>query len=251
MSTRDDDNFESGSSSDPHWDEVDAVRRFPSEDEWLDLPMPDLSMHGEAELGSPTDQDAFAERVLEAQRQERLLDEQLAELDRALPNEVLQQFRAPEPTPSFAEATTRRAQDDRRQRWAETLSRYVAPEPSPQFVNRTLAALQDGSEDASTAGRTAPNQPRARAPRPFGSLPLWGLLSAAAAALLWLTLTDRARAPLELRIADQASTAVSYVDATTPMAAILSHVADEEEPHAIFDEPADGLWLFGESGELR
>ena len=25
-----------------HFDEVDAVRRFPSEDTWLDLPMPDL-----------------------------------------------------------------------------------------------------------------------------------------------------------------------------------------------------------------
>lgn len=247
MSTHDDHSHGDHNHGDGHWDEMDAVRRFPSEDEWLDLPMPsDDELRG-SELDGD-DGTSFADRVLQANREERELDERLAELDRALPKEVLEQFRAPEPSASFAADTTRRAQEDRRQRWAETLSRYVAPEPSPEFVNRTLAALQNDAGAKPPAGRqTAPGTQLRR----IGSLPVWGLLSAAAAALLWLTLTDRAPAPLELRIADQASTAVSFVDSSTPMAAILSHVADEEEPHAIFDEPADGLWLVGESGEIR
>jgi len=269
-----------------HWNELDAVRRFPSEDEWLDLPMPGDDELRSSELDGD-DGSSFADRVLQAHQEERQLDEQIAELDRALPNEVLQQFRAPEPSASFLDDTNRRVHDDRRQRWAETLSRYVAPEPSPEFVNRTLAALQDAAQqdgpqqDGPQQGRQQQDGPqkgaqrlrtqqkgptrrgattrRSRqtrqltheAPRSRNVLPIWGLLSAAAAAMLWLLLSDRSLEPLELRIANQAPISVSYVDSTTPMAAILSHVADDEEPHALFDEPADGLWLAGESGELR
>lgn len=262
-----------GAGGEPHWNELDAVRRFPSEDEWLDLPMPTDEQLPDSELDG-NDGSSFADRVLQANREERELDERLAELDRLLPRELLLQFRAPEPSASFAADTTDRAQQDRRQRWAETLSRYVAPEPSPEFVNRTLAALQDDQDPTRAAaqqGRTqqgrsqqgkAPTSATTTTPRRAGpsagsrssnrtNLPMWGLLSAAAAALLWLTLTDRTRQPLEVRIADQAPTSVAYVDSTTPMAAILSHVADDEEPHALFDEPVDGLWLVGESGELR
>ncbi|MCK5942125.1 MAG: hypothetical protein KAI24_09165, partial [Planctomycetes bacterium] len=116
------------------------------------------------------------------------------------------------------------------------------PEPSPEFVNRTIAALEHDAPRHPATATTA---------RSRGNLTMWGLLSAAAAALLWLALADDTRKPLELRLADRAPTAVSYAEATSPMAAILSGVADQEEPHAVFDEPADGLWLFGEGGEVR
>lgn len=227
-----------------HWDELDAARRFPSEAEWLDLPMPsDADLYGdeEQEAGS------FAERVLRARQEELKVDEQLAELDRVLPSDVLHQHRAPEPGASFVDDTVRRIRADRQQRWAETLSRYVAPEPSPEFVDRTLAAL---ARDREERGRATSSETRS-GPRLFSSAPVWGLLSAAAAALLYVALADRRLAPLELHVADRVATSVSYVDSTTPMGAVFAAVAGDEEPHALFDAPADGLWLYGQSGELR
>ena len=228
-----------------HWDELDAVRRFPSEDEWLDLPMPsDADLYGDEEA---QESGSFSERVLRARQEEVQVDEQLAALDRALPTEVLRLHQAPEPSASFVDETVRRIREDRRQRWAETLSRYVAPEPSPQFVDRTLKALRADREQRSARASAAEHP----GPRRTSTAPVWGLLSAAAAALLYLGLTDRSPAPLELHIADQVSTSVSYVDATTPMAAVFASVAEAAEPHALFDAPADGLWLYGASGELR
>lgn len=228
-----------------HWDELDAVRRFPSEDEWLDLPMPsDADLYGEDGAQEPG---SFSERVLRARQDEVQVDEQLAALDRALPTEVLRLHEAPEPSAAFLDDTVRRIREDRRQRWAETLSRYVAPEPSPQFVDRTLAALRADREQRGAGASAEPHL----GPRPTSTAPVWGLLAAAAAALLYLGLTDRAPAPLELHIADQVATSVSYVDATTPMAAVFASLAEAAEPHAVFDAPADGLWLYGASGELR
>lgn len=230
---------------DEHWDELDAVRRFPSEDEWLDLPMPsDADLRGD-DGADREPAGSFADRVLRARQEEVEVDAKLAELDEALPNELLQQFAAPAPSAGFAEQTARRVHEDRRQRWAETLSRYVAPEPSPEFVDRTMDALREDR-----AQQTSATASRSRL-RLVSSTPVWGLLSAAAAALLYFTFADRAPAPLELQISDRVSTAVSYVDSTTPMAAVFAEVAGDEEPHALFDAPADGLWLYGQSGELR
>ncbi|MGC6487192.1 MAG: hypothetical protein ACON4Z_06085 [Planctomycetota bacterium] len=231
---------------DEHWDELDAVRRFPSEDEWLDLPMPsDADLRGDEE--PVQNGGSFADRVLRARQEEVHVDEALAALDRALPAHVLRKHRAPEPSATFVEETVRRIREDRRQRWAETLSRYVAPEPSPQFVDRTLAALRQDRAQRDSAGAAAARP----GPRLSSSAPVWGLLSAAAAALLYVALADRSAAPLELHIADRVATSVSYVDATTPMAAVFAAVTRDQEPHALFDAPADGLWLYGQSGELR
>ena len=259
--------------ADEPFDELDATRRFPSEDEWLDLPMPSAEELGGASPSSRTPSsitpssitpssrtpsgdsaggvDSFVDRVMRARKEEVQAERELEALDGALPQDLLRQFEAPEPRPTFVADTMARLRRDRQQRWAETLSRYVAPEPSPEFVDRTMAALR---EDAGAApeghGLAAVRGPASR-PAPVRSLPMWGLLSAAAAALLWFSQTDPARAPLELRLADQAATAVAYSESTTPMATILSRVAEEEEPYALFDAPADGLWLIGESGEVR
>ena len=69
--------------------------------------------------------------------------------------------------------------------------------------------------------------------------------------MIWLMVSREQRAPLELRLALQASPAVAYSDSTTPMSAILAHIAADEEPLATFDAPADGLWLIGTQGGLR
>ena len=177
---------------DEHWDELDAVRRFPSEDEWLDLPMP-----SDADLRGDDDADrasggSFADRVLRARNEEVEVDAKLAELDEALPNELLQQFAAPAPSAGFAEQTARRVHEDRRQRWAETLSRYVAPEPSPEFVDRTMDALREDRAQQTSAAASRSGL------RVVSSTPVWGLLSAAAAALLYFTFADRAPAPHHL-----------------------------------------------------
>lgn len=253
-----------------HFDELDAVRRFPSEDSWLDLPMPDLSDDsvGVPAADGPADADkagddapfaspsTFADRVLKARQDDLELDEQIAELDRALPPEVLAQFRAPEPSASFVDRTVQKATEERRQRWQKMLSRYVAPEPSPEFVSKTLAALQeDGNARAATAGRppeqlAQPEVRRLQAPsdvqRRSQNRTVFGLVAAAAAALVWVSLSGEVRPPLEVRLANQASPAVAYASSTSPMSAILAQVAEDEEPFAMFDEPADGLWLVGD-----
>ncbi len=259
-----------------HFDEVEAARHFPSEEEWLDLPAPDLgsepasSPESSAEAATP-EATSFADRVMRAREEEQALDAQLADLHQALPNDLLQQFTAPTPSKSFVEDTVATVMNDRRNRWQQMLSRYVAPEPSPVFVSRTLTALrrgeaQDGAQQddhtqTAAAGRqagpnSAPHSPRAQLPyTPLtgkrSNWPVFGLIAAAAAAILWLQLTDAAPAPLELRLADQASPAVAYGNATSPMAAILARVAHDEEPFSVFDAPADGLWLVSTTGDLR
>lgn len=213
-----------------------ATRRFPTEGEWLDLPTP-------ADLPTGAEDEAFLGRVLRAREDERQLDRELRELDHALPDLVLKRFAAPTPSQTFPERTARRVLEDRRQRWAKTLARYVAPEPTPQFIDRTLAALRDAP---ATPSPRAPS-----APRGGGGGPLLGLLSAAAAAGLWAALIDRSPPPLEARIADQVPASASYVDAPTPMAAVFADIAARAEPHALFDAPVDGLWLYQQRGEQR
>ena len=261
-----------GSQPNEHFDELDAVRRFPNEDSWLDLPLPDLTLPNLTgpnltgpnltgpNLQDPDSQDggsssdSFADRVMNARQEDLKLDAQIAGLDQALPTEVLQQLGAPKPSDSFVDKTVRKVSDERRQRWQEMLSRYVAPVPSTEFVSRTLSALQDGSGGAN---RKANARRRTAAPHDYAkrghNWTVFGLVAAAAAALLWVTLTGDIRKPLALRLADQASPAVAYANSTSPMPAILARVANDDEPFAMFSEPADGLWLVSDpdSEELR
>lgn len=216
-----------------------AAAPFPSEDEWLDLPLP-------AELSpAPSGGDSFAERVLAARREERQLDRALADLDEVLPAAALQAFRVPEPSPGFVDETVRQVIAERQNRWQRILSRHVAPEPSPEFVARTLRALR---EDAGTgpqraiAGRAATPH-RQQAPSRAASYAFYGLLAAAAALLLWVGLAGEPRPTLEERLVDGVSLAAARAEATTPLAAIAARIADDEEPDALFDEPIDGLWL--------
>lgn len=231
-----------------HFDEIDAVRRFPSEDEWLDLPAPDLSDDGSEP--QPSFAESFADRVMQARKDELELDAELAQLDKDLPNELLQQFGAPDPSAAFVDDTVKAVMNDRRQRWQQMLSRYVAPEPSPEFVSRTLAALNEGKATGGAPDAT-PRLPHRTGPRPRSNWPVFSLVAAAAAAMLWVLLTDAAPAPLELRMADRAPQAVAYASATSPMSAILATVAHEDEPFAVFDAPADGLWLVSDPEETQ
>jgi hypothetical protein len=218
---------------------------------------------------------------MQARQDDLDLDAQIAELDQALPTELLQQFGAPKPSDTFVDQTVRKLTQERKQRWQEMLSRHVAPEPSTEFVSRTLAALQDDGSSAigssaigsSATGSSATGSraiggraigskktnryPQLPAPRDYSkrgqNWTVFGLVATAAAALLWVSLTGDIRQPLELRLADQASPAVAYASSTSPMSAILARVAHDEEPFAMFDEPADGLWLASDrdSKELR
>lgn len=269
------------SNHDEHFDELDAVRRFPSEDTWLELPLPNLQddagLQDDADLqadtgsadaggsqndgpdGTGSSAESFTDRVMQARQDDLNLDAQIAELDQALPTDVLQQFGAPKPSDTFVDKTVQKLTQERKQRWQEMLSRYVAPEPSTEFVSRTLAALQDSSSSAddnsAIRSKKASEYPQLPAPRDYSkrgqNWTVFGLVATAAAALLWVSLTGDIRQPLELRLADQASPAVAYASSTSPMSAILARVADDEEPFAMFDEPADGLWLVSDSEELR
>jgi hypothetical protein len=255
MSTHDEE--QDGSQANEHFDEIDAVRRFPNEDSWLDLPMPDLqqpdSQQPDSQNGGSSSS-SFADRVMNARQEELELDAQIDELDKALPTEVLQQFGAIKPSASFVDTTVHKITEERRQRWQKILSRHVAPEPSTKFVSLTLAALQD---DGDGANRKATARRRSAAPYDYAkrshNWTVFGLVAAAAAALLWVTLTGDVRQPLALRLADQTSPAVAYVNSTSPMSAILARVASDEEPFAIFNEPVNGLWLVSDtnSEELR
>jgi hypothetical protein len=290
VSVRDDQSFD-----EEHFDEVDAVRRFPREDEWLDLEAEDVEAEDleaedldrsgaeaqDAEAQDAEAQDAdgsgptsFVDRVMHAREAEQRLDSQLADLDKLLPQDLLQQLQAPTPSDTFVDETVAAAMTDRRNRWQQMLSRHVTPTPSTVFVSRTLDALQDerassggGAQVASatthstaspkaspTTNPTAspPAQiPHTAAQSKRNNWPVFSLVSAAAAAMLWVVLTDSPLPPLEARLANQASPAAAYSEATTPMSAILARVADEEEPFSVFDAPADGLWLVSTKQEVR
>ena len=268
-----------------HFDEVDAVRRFPSEDTWLDLPMPDLHDTAAQDTAAQdgerpsADNRSFIDRVMQARQADLQLDEQLAAMEQLLPSELLAEYAAPTPSSNFVSTTVEKVMQDRRQRWQEMLSRHVAPEPSTEFVARTLAALQEASQSQqgqpqrSQPQRSQPQSSQERqgsgitaasptvatnlrlqappAPNRSQHWSVFSLVAAAAAAMIWLMVSREQRAPLELRLALQASPAIAYSDSTTPMSAILAHIAADEEPLATFDAPADGLWLIGTQGGLR
>ncbi|MEC7726922.1 MAG: hypothetical protein VYD05_15475 [Planctomycetota bacterium] len=222
----------------PHADDREALARFPSEREWLDLPLPD-----ELPRRDGADDEPFADRVLRARAEEQELDHELDGLGRALPDDLLAHFGAPRPSATFAARTALLVEQARRQRWAEILARYVAPEPSPQLIDRTLTALR--GDRAPLTRRSAGGTPAS------GRAPIWGLLAAGAAAVLWAALVDRSPPPLEARLADQAPEAAAYRGASTPMAAVFADLARDEEPHALFDAPVDGLWLYRQPEEPR
>ncbi|MFY9342698.1 MAG: hypothetical protein WAT39_09425, partial [Planctomycetota bacterium] len=112
-----------------------AERPFPSEAEWLELPLP-----SPAELGT-TPGPRFVDAVLGAVRAERELDQALAATDSKLDRALLNAHAAPVPAADFVNRTLQALHADRRQHWQQLLARHVAPSPSPQFVARTLAAL--------------------------------------------------------------------------------------------------------------
>ena len=254
---------------------------FPTESEWLTLPLPAEFADGfAAELrggdephadDGPTRSDEgasdFVRRTLAALRDERALDGELQRLDAALPKATLDAFAAPAPSSNFVPRVVAAIADERRHRWQRLLARYVAPEPSAQFVSRTLRALQaaeaehgptraptlagPGSTRQPLAVRDAATRGAASVPAPAGRRatfgPLLGVLLAAAASLLgWLVLTGpEPRAPLELRVARSAPVGSAHGYAASPLPEIL-FVADlRRDPAALADDSADGLWLTG------
>ena len=206
-----------------------ATPAFPSESEWLDLPLPAAD---EFPLRS---RDAFADGVMQALRDEALLDAKLRAFDRDLPPELLQAWQAPEPVPGFVARTMAAVRDDRRTHWQHLLARHVAPEPSPQFVARTLAALSGIPAE----GRTFAGPSRWRRVA-------WPLLGAAAATLLWLLATSAPPAPLELRVVRDTPPTFVQAYTTSPLASVLAVREHTDEPEALVQGSADGVWLLGE-----
>lgn len=217
---------------DLHEDDVPPARPFPSESEWLDLPLPpaaDFPLRSRSE---------FVDGVLRAVRDEAQLDAQLLEVDRELPRELLAAHAVPEPAPGFVARTLAAVRDDRRTHWHHLLARYVAPEPSPHFVARTLAALatlQPLAADPAAGPRAAGGSRLRR----FA----WPLLAAAAAVLLWNVLATAAPSPLELRITRNTPPAFAHADASSPLATVLAARSRTVEPDALAEASADGVWL--------
>lgn len=213
-------------------DELLDWRPFPSEAEWLDLPLPPAHELGFA-AGPP-----FVDRVIAALRDERALDDAIAAEDQRLPRILLSAHEPPAPRPDFVTKTTAALREDRRQRWQHLLARHVAPDPTPHFVARTLAALADARQRASV--RPAAGRPR-----------LWLGLAAAVAAsvaavVLWRGRADAA--PLELRVAQATSPAFAHAYATSPLGALTAEAARRTDPDALPFASADGTWLlFGAS----
>jgi hypothetical protein len=208
-------------------DATNAERPFPSEAEWLSLPMPpELPNEFRA---APA---AFVERVLDALREERALDAAIADEDRKLSRMLLPTHEAPAPTPDFVARTVAAVREDRRARWQQLLARHVAPEPTPQFVARTLAAL------ALERPHAAPRR------RPSLRLVTTALLAAAAAVLFVLFgLTRPTVEPFELRIARTTSPAHAHAFAASPLAAVLHEQSRAADGDALLPASADGTWL--------
>jgi hypothetical protein len=197
-------------------------RTFPSEAEWLALPSPPIS--GD-----------FVERTVAAIQDDRGAAPANGH-DEAEPltPDLLAAFQAPSPTRDFATRTVRAVQEDRAARWRELLARYVAPDPSPDFVARTLAAL---ARPADTA------DPRPVRHRSAVRAWTWPLLLAAAMASVLVLLHEPARAPVELRIAQQVRPALAHAYAASPLPAVLAEFDRQQDPDAPPNGEADGLWL--------
>jgi hypothetical protein len=229
----------------------DENRPFPSESEWLDLPLPEA--RPEAPATTPSDSaarrdrqrppaDDFVARTLQALAEERELDRQLQHLDVQLPGALLQHFAAPAPSRQFADRTLAALDDARRQHWQRLLARHVAPEPSPQFVARTLQALANAPGTPAQRPRPQAGPTRPRAGRDRTRRPLL-LAAAAIAAIGWFAWSRQALLPLEVRFAARGSAAFAFHHGGSPLAAVLDAAAAEAEPWALPAAGADGLWL--------
>ncbi len=206
-----------------------AARPFPSEAEWLDLPLPTA-----AELGWPSDRDAaasaFVDRIVEVIRDERALDQAIAAEDKAVPRILLATHTPPPPSADFIARTVGAVHNDRRARWQRLLARYVSPEPTPQFVARTLAAL----------GGDRSKAPPARAP--LASRWPWFL---AAAAVLFALFVWRlpGEASWEVRLAEATTPAFAHRATGNSLALLLVENERRREPDALTMASADGVWL--------
>lgn len=199
---------------------------FPREDEWLDLPLPpasELPRHGD-----------FVERTLRAIAADGR-PEPLLTADR------LAAYAAPEPSPTFVDATLAALRRDRKERWRELLARHIAPEPAPGFVARTLAAL---AAERDRGGATPAE--RHRGPNHLLRR-LAPLLAIAALALLWFVLQPAPRAPLEVRFAQSEPIAFAAAWTASPLAAMLDDDARAQEPFALPAGGPDGTWLLLEA----
>jgi hypothetical protein len=234
----------------------DTLPPFPPEQGWLDQPLP-------PELAD-VDLGAFAARTLDAVRDERQLDRDLAAVDRDLPRIVLASHEVPAPSPDFVPSVLAALHQDRRARWQEMLARHVAPEPSPEFVARTLTALRSVHGAAATA--TAPDRglaalpsttnerradPRSGAGRRTVGMRLaggvrraWPLLAAAAATLLVVSLQRRdPTRPLEARLADMVPPIEAHASANSPLAFALAANERRRADTALAVASPDGVWL--------
>ena len=102
---------------------------FPSEEDWLGLPCPEVS---------PDFVDTTWQRIRE--------DGAGDAMDPSLPAEILQQYEVPEPSANFVDNTLHRLQQERPNRWRLLLAEQPVPEPSADFVDRVLEALRRDSE---------------------------------------------------------------------------------------------------------
>jgi len=207
----------------------DAERPFPSEAEWLTLPLPDDA----ARSGLPSQ--GFVDRVTDAVCADRRLDDDLAQQSLALPRDLLDAHDSPPPSHGFVDRTLAALRDDRHARWQRLLARHVSPEPSPFFVARTLAALQHEREE--------------RAPHAI----LWPRLAAAAmlaaAAVVAIALalrTDDDGPSTEQRLALATAPAFAHAAAANPLATLVALRNAGRDPEELPNVGADGVWLLRE-----
>jgi hypothetical protein len=192
---------------------------FPSETEWLSLPVPDIAAD-------------FVERTLAARQFELAAEDDGDVAGHLLTHYHLQAHAAPEPSADFVARTVRSVFADRQQRWREALAKYVTPEPSPTFVSKTLAAL---------AKDHVPPVPALGARR--SRLRLWPLLALAASVAIVLAIREPTRQPLEQRLAEAARPAWAVGYATSPLPAILATLERENDPGSLPSGGADGMHL--------
>jgi hypothetical protein len=202
----------------------DRDRPFPSEAEWLSLPLPDEA----ARTGLPSP--GFVDAVADAIAADAQLDRDLAQAGLALPRELLAAHTPPEPSPDFVARTLGALQDDRRARWQRLLARHVAPGPSPFFVARTLAALRNERQAPAASGQR-----------------LWrlglpaALLAAAATALL--VFWPRESTPRFERQLLAQPAAFAHAVGPNALAPLLAWREGFADPTALPNVGADGLWL--------